>query len=80
MQWLWQGGLSGLLIDGNTFYALRQPGYFSGPTTGIISNNYTYGTKGWVMEGGDMTFAGNTWGTNVYDIVILSWSSTDSIY
>ena len=66
------GGLSGLLIDGNTFYALRQPGYFSGPTTGIISNNYTYGTKGWVMEGGDMTFAGNTWGTNVYDIAILS--------
>ena len=70
------GGLTGLQIEGNTFYGLRQPAYFSGLTTGNISNNHTYGTKGWVMEGGDMTFTGNTWGsglqTNVYDIAILS--------
>jgi len=65
-------GLTGLLIDGNTFYGLRQPGYFSGPTYGTISNNYTYGTKGWVMEQGGMDFVNNTWGVNVYDIAILS--------
>ncbi len=70
------GGLTGILIDDNTIYGLRQPGYLSGPTTGLISDNYVYGTKGWVLEGGDMTFTGNTWGTgantNVYDIAILS--------
>lgn len=72
------GGNSGLLITGNEFYGLRQPAYISGVTTGIISNNYTHGTKGWVLEQGDMTFTGNTWGTvalgnpNVYDIAILS--------
>ena len=57
------GGLSGLNIEGNTIYALRQPAYFSGPTTGTVQNNYVYGTKGWVLEDGDMTFTGNTWGT-----------------
>ncbi|MEI7727794.1 MAG: hypothetical protein WCK09_21995, partial [Bacteroidota bacterium] len=69
------GGLSGLLINSNTFYALRQPMYLTGTTTGTISNNNTYGTKGWVLEGGNVTFTGNTWGTgaqaNVYDIAIL---------
>ncbi|MEI7898196.1 MAG: immunoglobulin-like domain-containing protein, partial [bacterium] len=57
------------------FYALRQPMYLTGTTTGTISNNNTYGTKGWVLEGGNVTFTGNTWGTgaqaNVYDIAIL---------
>ncbi len=57
------GGLTDLLIDGNTIYALRQPAYLSGPTTGNITNNFVYGTKGWVLEGGDVTFSGNTWGS-----------------
>jgi len=69
------GGNSGLLITGNEFYGLRQPAYISGVTTGTISNNYTHGTKGWVVEQGDMTFTGNTWGAgtdaNVFDIAIL---------
>jgi hypothetical protein len=65
------GGLTGLLIDGNTFYALRQPAYVSGPTTGIVSNNNTYGTKGWVLENGNLTFTNNTWGVNVFDIAII---------
>jgi len=70
------GGLSGLNISGNTIHHLRQPAYISGVTTGTISNNYVYLTKGWVVEQGDMTFTNNTWGTganaNVYDIAILS--------
>ena len=74
------GGLSNMLIDGNTIFALRQPGYFSGALTpspaGTVSSNFVYGTKGWVIEGGNMVFTGNTWGTganaNVYDIAILA--------
>jgi hypothetical protein len=70
------GGLSGLNISGNTIHNLRQPGYINGVTTGTISNNYVYLTKGWVIQQGDMTFTNNTWGTgansNVYDIAILS--------
>ena len=32
-------------------------------TTGTVKNNTVYGTKGWVLEGGDLTFTDNTWGT-----------------
>lgn len=69
------GGLTGLNIEGNTIHSLRQPAYVTGTTTGTVSNNFVYGTKGWVLEGGDLTFTGNTWGTstqsNVVDIAIL---------
>ncbi|MRR30560.1 hypothetical protein EG834_09620, partial [bacterium] len=70
------GGLSGLTIVNNEIYDLRQPGYISGVTTGTISNNFVYRTRGWVVEQGNMTFTGNTWGSgadaNVYDIAILA--------
>jgi hypothetical protein len=70
------GGNSGILITGNTFRDLRQPAYISGTHTGLISNNHTYNTKGWVLEGGNLTFTSNTWGlgvqANVYDVAILS--------
>lgn len=74
------GGYTNLLITGNEFYSLRQPAYITGVVTGTISNNYTHGTKGWVIEGGEPTFTGNTWGSganaNVYDIAILSLVNT----
>jgi hypothetical protein len=66
------GAYTGMLIEGNTFHNLRQPMYLSGTNTGIVSDNYTYNTKGWVLEGGNLTFTGNTWGVNVYDMAILS--------
>ena len=70
------GAFSGLNIEGNTIYKLRQPAYISGTHTGTVQNNHTYSTKGWVLEGGNLTFTGNTWGSgaqaNVYDIAILS--------
>ena len=76
------GGLSNLQITGNTFYDIRQPAYINGPTTGLISNNHTYKTRGWVLEEGDVTFLNNTWGTgldaNIYDIAILS--TVESLY
>ena len=70
------GGLSGLNISNNTIHELRQPAYINGVSTGTISNNYVYLTRGWVVADGNLTFTGNTWGTgansNVYDIAILS--------
>ncbi len=69
------GAFTGLNISDNTIYDVRQPAYISGTHEGTISNNHVYRTKGWVLEGGDLTFTGNTWGTgadaNVYDIAIL---------
>ena len=73
-------GTAGLIIEGNSIHGLRQPGYFNGslaaPTTGTISSNSVYGTKGWVIAGANMTFTGNTWGiganANYLDIAILS--------
>jgi hypothetical protein len=79
-------GTSNLTVQGNTIHSLRQPGYLNGslasPTTGNITGNDVYLTKGWVLAGANMTFTGNTWGSggdaNVYDIVILS--GTDASY
>lgn len=50
-----------LEITGNTIYALRQPAYINGPSTGRIADNVVYGTRGWVIDGADMTFEGNRW-------------------
>jgi hypothetical protein len=70
------GGISGLVVNGNTIHHLRQPAYINTPVLGTISNNYVYGTKGWVIAGGGVTFIGNTWGTgtdvNVYDIAVIN--------
>lgn len=70
------GGFSDILITGNEIYGLRQPAYISGTHTGTISNNYVHGTKGWVLEGGNLTFTGNTWANNVGDIAILGPNGT----
>lgn len=79
-------GSENLNISNNIFHHLRQVGYFNGslasPTTGTIEGNYTYYTKGWVIDGANFSFIGNTWGVgvdaNVFDIAILS--ATPSSY
>ncbi len=79
-------GSENLNISNNIFHHLRQVGYFNGslasPTTGTIEDNYTYYTKGWVIDGANFSFIGNTWGVgvdaNVFDIAILS--ATPSSY
>lgn len=75
------GGKTGILFQNNTFYGLRQPGYLN-TSQFDIKNNTVYGTKGWVLEGANVTFTGNTWGTggtsNVVDIAILA--STNAAY
>ncbi|MEI6435259.1 MAG: right-handed parallel beta-helix repeat-containing protein, partial [Bacteroidota bacterium] len=73
-------GSTGLALDLNTIHSLRIAGNFNGslasPTTGAISNNTAFRTRGWIMDGADMAFTGNLWTDgntyNVYDIVILS--------
>ena len=69
------GDFSGINISGNTIHDLRQPAYVSGTHTGLISNNYVYRTRGWVLEGGDLTFVDNRWGSganaNIFDIAII---------
>lgn len=58
-----QAGITGLTIQNNVISNLRQPAYISGAIalTGRITNNQVYGTKGWVIEGAQINFSGNTW-------------------
>lgn len=73
-------GIDNLTISGNTIHHLRQPGYLNGslasPTTGSIANNLVYATRGWVIDGANMAFSGNSWSfngeVNVYDVAILA--------
>ena len=67
--------LTGLNIDGNTIHSLRQPAYINA-STGVISNNDVYNTKGWViLSQSNLTFTNNTWGDgtlpNYYDVAII---------
>ena len=73
---VYAGNYTGIQIVDNVFHDIRQPAYISGTHTGIISGNYIYKTRGWVVEGGNFTFENNTWGTgpdkNAVDIAIIS--------
>lgn len=63
---------SGLVIKDNKFLNLRQPAYINDNTGATITNNYTDQTKGWVVvSNANVTFSGNTWGTNVLDIAFI---------
>jgi len=68
------GGLSGLLIQNNVIQHLRQPGYINPGTVGQVLNTNVGGTRGWVVDGANITFNGNTWGPPVNqgaDIALL---------
>ena len=69
-----QGGVSNILLQGNTFYSLRTGMYINPNTTGAINNNIVYNTKGgFIVDGAFTTFNGNSWGVppNEFDIVLL---------
>ncbi len=53
-------GVTGFLIDANVIEDLRQPAYTDPGTSGTVSNNTWTGTKGWVNDGGLITFTNNT--------------------
>lgn len=66
------GGLTDLVITGNSFTALRQPAYINNDSSGTISDNFVGGTRGWVVEkASNFAFTGNSWGTNAVDIAII---------
>lgn len=55
------GGLTGLLFQNNTIHTLRQPAYINASSGQVLNNNVS-GTRGWVIDGGNITFNGNTFG------------------
>ncbi len=67
---------TGLLVDNNSIYSLRQPAYLNPGVTGTVSGNNIKSTKGWVVDNADITFTNNTWGSgneaNYWDIAILA--------
>lgn len=68
-------GVTGFEFSNNTVMNLRQPAYINGTAEGIVANNYVDETRGFVVEAhSDVTFIGNTWGTNVVDIAIIPGS------
>ena len=71
-----------LLIEGNTFYSLRQPAYLNPNTTGDILNNVVYNTRGWVVDRAVFVFSGNSWGipANAVDIALLVGTQTGPPY
>jgi hypothetical protein len=78
-----QGGLTGLLIENNTFFSLRTGMYINPNGTGAINNNVVYNTKGgFLVDGAFTTFNGNSWGipANEFDIVLLAGTTTGPPY
>ncbi|OLY90647.1 hypothetical protein BUE76_01060 [Cnuella takakiae] len=79
------GSVTGLEIIGNTFKSLRQPAYINNNVSGVVTDNLTQGTRGWVVvSDAHITFTGNSWGTgpnaNVYDIVFINQSGSVNNY
>jgi parallel beta-helix repeat protein len=65
-------------IKNNRFLNLRQPAYINDNAQVAVTNNYTDQTKGWViLSNSQVTFSGNTWGTNVLDIAIIPASTNN---
>ena len=54
-------GLSGLLFLNNEVHTLRQPAYINASSGTAIGNSVS-GTKGWVIDGGNIQFLNNTFG------------------
>ncbi len=67
---------TGCNIHHNEINGLRQPGYINNTVTGQVTANYVSNTRGWVLQGGTVTFSDNTWGagsdSNYMDIAILN--------
>lgn len=72
-------GVTGYLIEGNTFRNIRQPAYLEG--AGTVRNNHTEGTRGFVVCcNHEVTFEGNTFASNAVDIAIIANGSVENKY
>ena len=69
-----QSNATNLLVRDNVFYSLRQPAYLNPGSTGIIMNNVTFNTRGFVVDQAIFEFSGNSWGIpeNAVDIALLA--------
>lgn len=64
--------VSNFTVTGNTINNLRQPAYINDNATGVVSDNYVNATRGWVaVSSSNVSFTGNSWGTNAVDIAII---------
>jgi hypothetical protein len=78
-----QGGMTGMLLENNTFFSLRTGMYINPNGMGAINNNTVYNTKGgFLVDGAFTTFNGNSWGipANEFDIVLLAGTTTGPPY
>ena len=69
-------------IDGNILYSLRQAGYFNPNSSGFVTHNVVFNTRGWVVDQALMQFSGNSWGSpaNAVDIALLSGTTSGVPY
>lgn len=78
------GGANGFTIADSNISGLRQPAYINAVTSGLVQNNHVAGTRGWVVDGGLVTFTGNTWGqgplANAVDIALLASTPFSPLY
>lgn len=77
-----QSNATNLLVRDNVFYSLRQPAYLNPGSTGIIMNNVTFYTRGYVVDQAIFEFSGNSWGIpeNAVDIALLAGTTTGVPY
>lgn len=76
---VFNAGVSGYTIEGNTFKNLRQPAYLEGE--GTVKNNAVEGTRGFVVCCNyKVVFEGNTFQNNVADIAIIPNASAQNVY
>lgn len=57
--------------------------FFANPnSTGYITHNVVYNTRGWVVDQALMQFSGNSWGSpaNAVDIALLAGTTTSAPY
>jgi Thrombospondin type 3 repeat/Right handed beta helix region len=77
-----QGGITGLLVEGNTFHSMRSGAYLNPNGSGTISDNTLYNTKGdFLIDNADFTFTGNQAGDSTqpseWGFVIFSNTAAD---
>lgn len=73
-----QTGATNVLVRGNVFHTLRQPAYLNPGSTGMVTGNVAYNTRGYVVDQATFVFSGNSWGlpANAVDIALLSGTAT----
>lgn len=71
-----------LLVRGCIFHSLRQPAYLNPGSTGTIMDNVCCNTRGYVVDGADFLFSGNSWGlpANAVDIALLAGTVSGAPY